>query len=126
MAFLSALRRRPDAVVDQDRFPWTLPLVRDLETLEFTSSYESPTGFLDDRKRTKIAERRRDESAFELPSDFDERLKNYHDEIAPLRIVFRRGIGWRLATSGALHLLPSWNNAAGVADVTASKSCRGI
>jgi predicted ATPase len=37
MVFLSALRRRPDAAVDRDRFPWTLPLVRDLETLEFTS-----------------------------------------------------------------------------------------
>jgi predicted ATPase len=37
MVFLSALRRRPDAAVDQDRFPWTLPLVRDLETLEFTT-----------------------------------------------------------------------------------------
>ena len=37
MVFLSALRRRPDAAVDRDRFPWTLPLVRDLETLEFTT-----------------------------------------------------------------------------------------
>jgi predicted ATPase len=37
MVFLSALRRRPDAVLDAGRFPWTLPLVRDLETLEFTA-----------------------------------------------------------------------------------------
>jgi predicted ATPase len=35
--YLSALRRRPDAAIDPDRFPWTLPLVRDLETLEFTT-----------------------------------------------------------------------------------------
>jgi len=35
--FLSSLRRRTDAGVDADRFPWSLPLVRDLETLEFTA-----------------------------------------------------------------------------------------
>lgn len=37
MVFLSALRRRPDAVIDHTRFPWTLPLMRDLETLAFTT-----------------------------------------------------------------------------------------
>ncbi len=37
MVFLSALRRRPDAVVDRNRFPWTLPVVRDLKTLAFTT-----------------------------------------------------------------------------------------
>jgi predicted ATPase len=37
MVFLSALRRRPDAVLDRGRFPWTLPLVRDLEALAFTT-----------------------------------------------------------------------------------------
>jgi predicted ATPase len=36
MVFLSALRRRPDAAFDRDCFPWTLPVVRDLETLTFT------------------------------------------------------------------------------------------
>ena len=42
MVYLSALRRRPDAAVDRDRFPWTLPLVRDLETLVF----DTPVTFL--------------------------------------------------------------------------------
>src|SRR4051794_32714052 len=37
MVFLSALHRRPDAALDRNRFPWTLPLVRDLETLAFTT-----------------------------------------------------------------------------------------
>jgi predicted ATPase len=37
MVFLSALRRRPDTAVDGTRFPWTLPLARDLETLAFTT-----------------------------------------------------------------------------------------
>jgi predicted ATPase len=36
MVFLSALRRRPDAAIDAGRFPWTLPLVRDLDGLELT------------------------------------------------------------------------------------------
>jgi predicted ATPase len=35
--YLSELRRRLDVKVDGDRFPWSLPLVRDLETLEFTT-----------------------------------------------------------------------------------------
>ena len=37
MVFLSALRRRPDAAVDRGRFPWTLPIVRDLDALAFTT-----------------------------------------------------------------------------------------
>ena len=37
MVFLSALRRRPDAGVDPGRFPWSLPVVRDLQALEFTA-----------------------------------------------------------------------------------------
>jgi predicted ATPase len=35
MVFLSGLRQRPDAAIDRERFPWTLPLVRDLSALEF-------------------------------------------------------------------------------------------
>jgi predicted ATPase len=37
MVYLSALRRRPEAAIDRERFPWTLPLVRALEELAFTS-----------------------------------------------------------------------------------------
>src|SRR5579862_5375576 len=37
MLYLSELRRRPGFPVDGDRFPWSLPLVRDLEKLEFTT-----------------------------------------------------------------------------------------
>ncbi len=36
MLYLSELRRRPGVAVDGQRFPWALPLVRDLERLEFT------------------------------------------------------------------------------------------
>jgi predicted ATPase len=37
MIFLSALRRRPDHTPDTDAFPWSLPLVRFLCSLEFTA-----------------------------------------------------------------------------------------
>ncbi len=37
MVFLSALRRRPDAAIDCGRFPWTLPIVRDLQEVSFTA-----------------------------------------------------------------------------------------
>ena len=37
MVFLSALRRRPGAAIDRGRFPWTLPVVRDLDALTFTT-----------------------------------------------------------------------------------------
>jgi hypothetical protein len=73
----------------------------DLDTLEFTSSYTGPKWEPDEIARAKIAERNAQEAGFALPSDFDERLKKYHDEIVAFRIVFPRGIGWRLATSGA-------------------------
>jgi predicted ATPase len=37
MMFLSSLRRRPDAAIDPAAFPWSLPLVRDLAELAFTT-----------------------------------------------------------------------------------------
>lgn len=37
MPFLSSLRRRSGATIEQDQFPWTVPLVRDLEALEFSA-----------------------------------------------------------------------------------------
>jgi predicted ATPase len=37
MVYLTSLRRRPDAAVDPARFPWSLPLIRDLSELAFTT-----------------------------------------------------------------------------------------
>jgi len=37
MVFLASLRRRPDAAIDPAAFPWSLPLVRDLAELAFTT-----------------------------------------------------------------------------------------
>jgi predicted ATPase len=38
MVFLSSLRRRPDAAIDPAAFPWSLPLIRDLTELAFTTA----------------------------------------------------------------------------------------
>jgi hypothetical protein len=73
----------------------------DLETLQFSSSYSVPTCNLDRLKNVKIDERQQQEAEFTVPPNFDDMLKKYHDEIHLLRVLFRRGIGWRLATSGA-------------------------
>jgi predicted ATPase len=35
--FLTALRRRPMPPADPDGFPWSLPLVRDLDRMEFAT-----------------------------------------------------------------------------------------
>jgi hypothetical protein len=48
----------------------------------------------------KVAERETAERAFDLPADFDQRLHTYLEQVRPLRAVYRRGIGWRLSTSG--------------------------
>ena len=37
MIFLSSIRRRRDPPTEADGFPWTVPLIRDLETLDFTA-----------------------------------------------------------------------------------------
>ena len=37
MIYLASLRRRPDAAIDATAFPWSLPLVRDLAELAFTT-----------------------------------------------------------------------------------------
>ena len=35
-----------------------------------------------------------------MPADFDQRLHASLEQVRPLRSVYRRGIGWRLSTSG--------------------------
>ena len=71
-----------------------------LNTLEFTSSYSEVKRDLDQERLTKVVMREEEEASFQLPSDFEDRLKTYLDEVYFLRLFFRRGIGWRLITSG--------------------------
>ena len=57
----------------------------------------------------KVAEREAEERTFVLPDDFDERLFAYLDGMRPLRFLYRRGIGWRLSTSGTERFYNSRN-----------------
>jgi hypothetical protein len=72
----------------------------DLETLEVKSDYSSINRNLDAEKQRKVAEREQEEGDFVIPEDFPKKLHRYMDEIYFLRLFFRRGIGWRLTTSG--------------------------
>ncbi len=71
-----------------------------LETLEYTSSYEAGDRRLSELHRAKVVERQAEEANFALPADFDARLKKYLDELRLTRLLFPRGIGWRLGSSG--------------------------
>ena len=77
------------------------PLITmDLASGAFTSAYPSVERRLDDARAHQVAEREGEEEAFRLPATFDAQLKRYLDEVYFLRLIFRRGIGWRLTTSG--------------------------
>ncbi|MDQ4143634.1 MAG: MBL fold metallo-hydrolase [Actinomycetota bacterium] len=71
-----------------------------LEDLQFTSSYSQVKRDLDQERLTKVVMREEEEASFELPQDFESKLKAYLDKVYLLRLFFRRGIGWRLTTSG--------------------------
>jgi hypothetical protein len=72
----------------------------DLDAGTWRSSYSEVTRRLDDERRLKVVAREEEEHSFELPADFDAKLKAYHDAVAPFRWLYRHGIGWRLTSSG--------------------------
>jgi hypothetical protein len=72
----------------------------DLGTRESTSGYDDVQRVLDPERAAIVAKRESEEAAFTPPADLADRLKRYLDGIALLPLLFRRGIGWRLATSG--------------------------
>ncbi|MDQ6945387.1 MAG: MBL fold metallo-hydrolase [Actinomycetota bacterium] len=76
-------------------------ITMDLETLEHTSAYSLQERSLDETRLAKVVAREAEEGSFLLPDDFDLKLKAYLDEIYFLRSIFRRGIGWRLSSSGS-------------------------
>ena len=72
----------------------------DLETLSFTSSYSQVDRSLTQTDLEKVTLREKEEEDFVLPADCEQKLRQYMHEIFFLRLFFRRGIGWRLTTSG--------------------------
>lgn len=71
-----------------------------LDDLSFSSDYSKVSYSLDETKRSKIAERENEEENFTLPADFTDKLRKYMSEIYFLKLFFRRGIGWKLVSSG--------------------------
>ncbi|MGD9562038.1 MAG: MBL fold metallo-hydrolase [Pyrinomonadaceae bacterium] len=72
----------------------------DLRTLAVGSTYASACRSLNLNQRQQVQDRERDEKQFEMPLDFQIMLKKYMSELYFLSLFFRRGIGWRLSTSG--------------------------
>jgi hypothetical protein len=71
----------------------------DLDTFEHSSGYSEIRRKLDEKQLAKVQAIEAAESTFELPADFDQKLKQYLDEIYFVRTIYRRGIGWRLTSS---------------------------
>jgi hypothetical protein len=71
----------------------------DLNTHEFTSSYNPEHRALSAAQAAKVTEEESGEAGFTWPPEGDHKLKAYLDEIYFLRMLFRRGIGWRLTSS---------------------------
>lgn len=72
----------------------------DLDSLTFNSTYSNVNRSLDETRLKKVYEREEEEENFVLPADFEVKLQKYMSEIYFLRTLFRRGIGWRLTSSG--------------------------
>ncbi len=85
---------------DKNVTPCELFAEIDLDTFSVSSSYSNVNRALDDTKRQKVAEREDEEENFILPADFADKLQKYMGEIYFLRTFFRRGIGWKITTSG--------------------------
>ncbi len=72
----------------------------DLDSLTFNSDYQNVNRSLDETRLKKVYEREEEEENFVLPADFQSKLQKYMSELYFLRTIFRRGIGWRLTSSG--------------------------
>jgi hypothetical protein len=71
----------------------------DLDTFAHSSSYSEVQRKLNEGQLAKVQAIEAQEAAFTLPTEFDEKLKKYLDEIYFVRTIYRRGIGWRLTSS---------------------------
>lgn len=85
----------------------TVQLCDPYTTIDLARETESPRprrhrGVGEPRAQTEAeaAERESEEREFVLPDDFDDRLLAYLEAVRPLRFLYRRGIGWRLSSSG--------------------------
>jgi hypothetical protein len=75
-------------------------ITMDLATSKYTTDYEGPNREISPEYVEKVAAREREEREFRLPANFDDKMVRYFSRIPFLRVFFRHGIGWKLATSG--------------------------
>ena len=72
----------------------------DLKSFAWTSAYGAVKRSLTDAQLARVHEEEEQEKSFVWPEQDTVKLKNYLDEIYFLRWLYRKGIGWRLTTSG--------------------------
>ncbi len=72
----------------------------DLQSFAWTSDYDAVKRSLTDAQFARVHEEEAQEKSFVWPEANAARLKAYMDEIYFVRWLYRKGIGWRLTTSG--------------------------
>ena len=72
----------------------------DLKSFAWTSDYDAVKRSQTDAQLARVHEEEEQEKSFAWPEQDIVKLKNYLDEIYFLRWLYRKGIGWRLTSSG--------------------------
>jgi hypothetical protein len=72
----------------------------DLQTFAWTSAYDAVKRSLTDAQIARVHEEEAQERSFVWPESNAAKLKAYMDEIYFVRWLYRKGIGWRLTSSG--------------------------
>jgi UDP-MurNAc hydroxylase len=72
----------------------------DLQTFAWTSDYDAVKRSLNETQLARVREEEAQEKRFTWSDESTAKLKRYMDQIYFLRWLYRRGIGWRLTTSG--------------------------
>ena len=72
----------------------------DLQSFAWTSAYDAVKRSLSETQLARVREEEAQEKSFVWPDAATAKLKNYMDEIYFARWLYRKGIGWRLTTSG--------------------------
>jgi len=72
----------------------------DLQSFAWTSDYDAVKRSLTDAQFARVHEEEAQEQSFVWPEANAARVKAYMDEIYFVRWLYRKGIGWRLTTSG--------------------------
>ena len=72
----------------------------DLTNFAWESAYEKKALTLTPAQAARVQEEEAQEKAYAWPPENDGKLKKYMDQIYFARWLYRRGIGWKLTTSG--------------------------